>query len=569
MDFDVAKGAANAVLYSVLIFFTILAIGTAGYLKCLPGRVTSFCTLVPKDGASGADYFLAARNSAGVWSIALSFFASGMGAWVLYGTTEMGATPQLSWLGVIGYSSASAFPAILIGYWLGPMVRKSTEDSFCTTDFGRKRYGRVMQLAIAAVSGFYMFIYIVAELTSISSVYALLTGNSSKKYGIGVTVALGVFTIMYTSIGGLPASIVTDKFQGVIMGVLVIVLTLAVSTEEENHVSKSEFAAASNWTGEGAKAAITLIIAIASAELFNQSTWQRVWAAEDEKTMRRGFLLGSVMVFFLMMFFGVMGMIAYANDPEAYDNFEKFAFLAFFDLLSPLNEGWHIVTLILVTALAASSVDSLQNGLASVFARDILKVGWNPTWVTRIFIVAINIPAIWMASDKYDVISLFLVADLVCATSVFPVFLGLQTKDWGIFKAPTELGAFMGCIFGIVTVLVTGVIVGADGNIFEYFWLRNGGICALCGNETLITFIVTPSVSFIATYVCSYLDLLVRGDRARRPLLSVGFDKEDAETEHPGSDEGSSNEEVGADEGNLNEGGKSEHLAPEQPVYDA
>jgi hypothetical protein len=26
-----------------------------------------------------------------------------------------------------------------------------------------------------------------------------------------------------------------------------------------------------------------------------------------------------------MMFFGIMGMIAYANDPEAYDNYEKFA----------------------------------------------------------------------------------------------------------------------------------------------------------------------------------------------------------------------------------------------------
>mmetsp|Transcript_5636 Transcript_5636/g.11661 ORF Transcript_5636/g.11661 Transcript_5636/m.11661 type:complete len:565 (-) Transcript_5636:381-2075(-) len=533
MDFDVSKTAANAVLYSVLVTFTILAIGTAGYLNFLPSSITRCCVLDEgnKDATTGADYFLAARNSAGMWSIALSFFASGMGAWVLYGTTEMGATPELSWLGVIGYSSASAFPAILIGYWLGPMVRNRSQNAFSTTDFGRKRYGRVMQLAIAAVSGFYMFIYIVAELTSISTVYQLLTANYEKKYQIGVTVALGVFTILYTSIGGLPASIVTDKFQGVLMGVLVIVLLLAVTTESENHVNKSEFDRASNWTGQGAKAALTLIIAIASAELFNQSTWQRVWAAKDDQTMRRGFLVGSLMVFFLMMFFGVMGMIAYANDPEAYDNFEKFAFLSFFDLLSPLKEGWHIVTLVLVTALAASSVDSLQNGLASVFSRDILKVGWNPTWITRLFIVAINIPAIKMASDQYDVISLFLVADLVCATSVFPVFLGLQTEDWGILKAPTELGAFLGCIFGIVTVLVTGVIVGADGNIFEYFWLRNEGICALCGNETLITFIVTPSVSFVATYACSYLDLLIRGERARRPIFMVAFDKEDAESE--------------------------------------
>ena len=75
--------------------------------------------------------------------------------------------------------------------------------------------------------------------------------------------------------------------------------------------------------------------------------------------MRKGFMIGSILVFFLMMFFGVMGMIAYANDPEAYDSGEKLAFLAFFDLLEPLKDGWNIVVLILVTALAASSIDSL------------------------------------------------------------------------------------------------------------------------------------------------------------------------------------------------------------------
>lgn len=40
--------------------------------------------------------------------------------------------------------------------------------------------------------------------------------------------------------------------------------------------------------------------------------------------MRKGFAVGSFLVFLLMTFFGIMGMIAYANDPEAYDNYEKF-----------------------------------------------------------------------------------------------------------------------------------------------------------------------------------------------------------------------------------------------------
>jgi SSS family solute:Na+ symporter len=311
------------------------------------------------------------------------------------------------------------------------------------------------------------------------------------------------------------------------MAILVIMLTIAVTAESENHVSRSEFDLASNWTTDGLMAAVTLFIAIASAELFNQGTWQRVWAAESVPAMRKGFIAGSIMVFFLMMFFGVMGMIAYANDPESYDAYEKYAYLAFFDLLEPLGNGWHILVLILVTALAASSVDSLQTGLTSVFSHDLVKLGYAPKQMTRLLVVAINIPAIYLASEKYDVISLFLVADLVCATSVFPVFLGLQTTDVGILKAPTELGAFLGCVSGVVTVLINGIVNDAEGGIFEYFWLKNEGICALCGNKTMISFIMTPIVSAIMTYVFTFADIAMRGERARQPIFTIAWDAKD------------------------------------------
>ena len=96
MGFDVSSAAANAVLYSILTFFTILAIISGGYLNSvLPPRVVSCCLLrrrVRNDGDDDddtpttekgeADHFLSARNSASAREIALSFFASGMGAWV-------------------------------------------------------------------------------------------------------------------------------------------------------------------------------------------------------------------------------------------------------------------------------------------------------------------------------------------------------------------------------------------------------------------------------------------------------------------------------------------------------
>lgn len=374
----------------------------------------------------------------------------------------MGATPQLSWIGVLGYSVASSIPGLAIA-WLGPLVKQHTdaEEAFSTTDFCRMRYGRVMQFVCAAISIFYMWIFLVAELTSISNIYGLLVQDFSQKYSTGIAVTIGVFTIFYTGLGGLPASIVTDKFQGIIMIGLVLLLTIAVCASPANHISYDEFMLASNWTLDGFYALLILVIAILSAELFNQSNWQRVWAAKDDTSLRKGYAIGSSMVFLLMMFFGIMGMIAYANDPDAYDSFEKYAYLSFFDLLLPLHTGWHVLVLVLVTALAASSIDSLQNGITCILNSDLLKT-MDPKivkWINRLILIGVNAAAVVKAAERFDVLGLFLVADLVCATCVFPVFLGLlKPEKYGRF-APTEFGAFMGCIGGMAAVLISAVVI--------------------------------------------------------------------------------------------------------------
>jgi hypothetical protein len=141
----------------------------------------------------------------------------------------------------------------------------------------------------------------------------------------------------------------------------------------------------------------------------------------------------------------------------------------------------------------------------------------------------LNVPAIYLASKKFDVISLFLVADMVCATSVLPTFLGLQTNDMKFLKAPTELGAFLGCLSGVATVIINGLVNNAAGGLFGYFWLPNDAICALCGPKTMVSFIITPCISGIMTYAFSYLDIRIRGERARTPIIPVPFDKNDLE----------------------------------------
>ncbi|KAL3827279.1 hypothetical protein ACHAXA_004754 [Cyclostephanos tholiformis] len=571
--YDVSEGTAYAVLYTVLCGFTILAILASGYcgssrilvrLGCIMRPVAPTEDMIVKQTKT-ADFFLAARNSASASSIGLSFFASGMGAWVVYGSTEMGANPTLSWLGVIGYSLASASPALIICV-IGPHVREfAGEKAFCATDFGLVRYGRLMQFSIGVIGVFYMFIFLVSEMTSISNVYGLVIGldtfsDDTIKYTTTIAISLAVFTWFYTSIAGLPASIVTDKFQAYLMFSLVFILLIVACANPVNRLTKEDFAVASNWTADGLVAAITLIIAVCCAEMFNQGTWQRVWAAKSVTDMRIGFLIGSTLVFLLMMFFGIMGMIAYGkffslslpNDPTAYDNYQKFAYLAFFDLLEPLGNFWHVVVLIIVTALAASTVDTLQTAIASVISSDILRCGVsdvNARWITRSLLILINIPAIILSSYRFNVIGLFLVADLVCATAVLPVFLGMITEDISFVPAPTELGAFLGILSGIAAVLINGKIIGFDQAVspytgeviasgpFSYFWLTNSSQCSLCGTTTMVTFIVVPLVAGIFALFFSKLDILIRGDRAREPIFKFAQPLEDKANQSVKDDE--------------------------------
>lgn len=75
MSYEVSEAAAWTVLSCVLALFTLLALGSTGRLP-LPDAAQSLC-LLRKKGENGdtqtADYFLAARNSAGYWAIAMRY----------------------------------------------------------------------------------------------------------------------------------------------------------------------------------------------------------------------------------------------------------------------------------------------------------------------------------------------------------------------------------------------------------------------------------------------------------------------------------------------------------------
>ena len=564
MAYPTLEGSATiATVVCTTLFFFVVAVGAA-FKKEGGGWYTpgEFLKLVRTPNV----HWLSAKNSLPWQQVGMSYFAGGMGAWVYYGSTEMGANTRLSWWGVLGYSLASAIPAVVMIY-IAPAIKDFVGDKngFSVTDFALSRFGRTTQLVTAFMSTMYLFIYLCAEITTIGNVAVLFCGASDEYTRKAVLATLCVITLTYTMLCGLPASVVTDRLQGIMISGFMIFFTILVLAK--NRVSASAMKAASKSTTSGFTVMVTLIIAVLAAELFNAGQWQRVYAAKSTQDLRKGLAFGAALIFIVMWFFGVLGVIAAAKFADDFANPDvsyKFHYLAYFYLAENLAKGWHVLILIFATALCVSSVDSIQNGLTSVLYRDILNYG-IPVNSVRVICAALNVGAIFVAIDKIDVLSLFLMVDLVCALAAPALYLGLIRKDINKFiVAPTELGALMGVVSASIAVIVQGAVLDLDGawtdafgavhsskaaadlappsvhrawGPFGNFWLpdgatvEGGGLQAFGGKRTLLTFILATVFSTFGTMFFSWLDIYFRGERARKPLIEFKADKASAETE--------------------------------------
>ena len=113
------------------------------------------------------------------------------------------------------------------------------------------------------------------------------------------------------------------------------------------------------------------------------------------------------------------------------------ASVAMFVYFTTIMPSWMIfTTLILAVILVMSSIDTLLNGIASTIVTDLSRYKQKTEsttillpasrWITILLIP----PAILVAAQDMSVLYLFFIADLVCAAVLFPVFLGMFSKNF-------------------------------------------------------------------------------------------------------------------------------------------
>ena len=439
----------------------------------------------------GLNNYLTANRNIGLFSLTTSLTASALGAWILFGPAS-----AATWGGigsVIGYSLGTAFPMFFLIY-LGKKIRKEFPKGSSLIEFMRKKFGKSLFKLILLMTIFYMFIFLCAEVTAVS---VLINYISGTELWITALIVL-ISTLAYTLYGGLRASIFTDNIQMIVIGVLLLIslsyITLFTGSEfsfefikEKNpHLLSPSYIP--SYT-----AGLTFFIAVAATNLFHQGNWQRVYAAKNFETLRKSLIISFFTIVPIVFYMGFTGMVAYSIDSSTRPD------LGFFSLLlKEQKEILSLVVIILGLALTISTVDTLVNAISSLIVID-GKATFNLNKKTNYFnfskylIVFLSTVSFIIASKGFDILYLFLLADLFCCAFVLTVFYSFYDKS--INEKVAYLSIIIGLIGGFLIFptpdfsksLLVGILISKD--LFPPF--------------------VSQSLLFLSFVVATFLPLLV------------------------------------------------------------
>ena len=438
----------------------------------------------------GLKNYLTANRNIGFISLTTSLTASALGAWILFGPVSASSWGGLG--AIIGYSLGTAFPMFFFIY-LGKKIRKEFPKGSTLIEFLRKKFGKSLFKLILVMTIFYMFIFLCAEVTAVA---VLINYVSGTELWITAFIVL-LCTLSYTLYGGLRVSILTDNIQMIVICFLLLISFLYILSFTG---SKFSFDFVKNVNPQllsgsyipGYTAGLTFFIAVAATNLFHQGNWQRIYAAKDYKTLKKSLIFSFMIIVPIVFFMGFTGLVAFSMDSSIRPD------LGFFSLL--LSEQTFILSILVIIlglALTISTIDTLINAISSLIVVDgkatfEFKNKINYLNFSKNIIIFLSMISFVIASYGFDILYLFLLADLFCCAFVLTVFYSFYNKI-------DEKTAYMSIIIG----LFCGLLLFPSPDFSKSFLV---GI--LISKEALSPF-VSQSLLFLSFVVATFLPFLV------------------------------------------------------------
>ena len=438
----------------------------------------------------GLNNYLTANRNIGVFSLTTSLTASALGAWILFGPAS-----AATWGGigaVIGYSLGTAFPMLFLIY-LGKKIRKELPRGSSLIEFMRKKFEKSLFKLILLLTIFYMFIFLCAEVTAVAVLINYISGTELWVTALIVLIS----TLVYTLYGGLRASIFTDNIQMIVIGILLLISLIyiniftgsdfSIDFVKEKNPQLLSLSYVPSYT-----AGLTFFIAVAATNLFHQGNWQRVYAAKNFETLKKSLVMSFFIIVPVVFFMGFTGMVAFSLDPTIRPD------LGFFTLL--LKEQTKFLSffvILLGLALTISTVDTLVNAISSL-----IVVDGNATFnldkkkslnFSKYIILFLALIPFIIASIGFDILYLFLLADLFCCAFVLTVFYSFYNKH--INEKTAYVSIFAGLIGGFL--------------MFPAPDFSKSLLVGVMLSKELFAPIVSQSLLFLSFIIATFLPFLV------------------------------------------------------------
>lgn len=395
-----------------------------------------------------ADTYLIADWDVRFWGIAGSMVATACGAAAFIGFVGLGFVSGIQgfFFWVLPATVFSILFAVVFGRILRELKQYTIPDAFAL------RFGKNAAFVPSVIQ---IFIYAIPTLAiqyiGMGIIFTTFFGLELK-----TAIFLGFAVIFpYTFLGGLPATIVTDKIQAAILsvGLLLLFVVGLHYAGGITHVQDTTPQYYWNPLGEaGIVSFLSLVLTVGPFYMVWQTTWQRIFAAENADVAVKGVSAGFFLSGIILCFSFLTGIVARGFLPH--NTHPDLVFTQTISQVFPAFLGGFIVVG-LAAAIMSGGDSYIMMGSASV-ARDIYQQYFRPKAtktqmlsVSRWSALFISVSALVVALLGRGIIPVYiLVVKTAGAGLVFP-FLALM-----FWRRATSKGVTAGMVAGITTTIV-------------------------------------------------------------------------------------------------------------------
>jgi SSS family solute:Na+ symporter len=411
---------------------------------------------------SETDFWLAGRElgpisiglaAASAWTTASALLLA-TGLFLLYGIGSI-------WIWVFPNIAGLAIIAAISG-------RIKNIPALTQPELMEIRYDPMIRAPVAVAVTIMMILFSVTDFIGFKMVLGTFFGIEP----IFAIAIMAVSVALYVGVGGFRAVVWTDMIQYILLAGLaayVAYMALGLSANEGVSLIAASTMLGADWwdifSMGGILGALVFIVALVPGWVAEQDPWQKVWAARDDRSAKRGLLLGAALLSLVYIFclLAAIGLSVIYPRPSG----EVEAEMLYLRIISDNVPEWLLGLLTIGFAAASMScTDTFATSGASCLSRDLIQRHLWPTAtvkemliLNRILIVIMVFISALIALNVDSIMDAVIIATVIGTTSYFfPIIGGLY------WKRATKWGAMAALVAGGGTQIL---LVS-----YEQFWLK-------------------------------------------------------------------------------------------------